>query len=718
MKKKSKKIKGNQNKKHLKVKKALSRFFGAKKFGNRGIAIIGVLTASAIGLIVLAGTTQMLLQLTSRIGQNEDRAKRKLFHNWLAGNLQDPTACLNTLGAYDLNSANEFDVSEVKDIATPPNSLIDFYNTVGKKRLKDEFGIGNFDRLAFANYDSTKNEAQLVLYTKSFLHGTIPIYNKDFTLSLTGVALSGGTPNRVTGCSVDSASIDAILKCLRVYGNLALVGCGTTTDITSVESTSYGHNAGNSSSTGGKNTFIGVSAGAANTTGEENTFIGDQAGAINDTGTENIFLGSEAGLANTTGGENAFVGSQAGTANTAGAANTFVGYQAGNLNVTGNNSVFVGSQAGMNNIGSGNTFIGVSAGAANTAGNDNIFIGNEAANLTAYQTLNNRFVVGNNTDRDWIVGIIGGDNLEINSKRACLRDSSTSGINCPPVLPIPLPPSSRVYKKNIKAFKDFEKSLKDILSTPLFTYQYKKNHPEKSRMGVISEELPTNLQIKVKGAPSLPDWLSVYGTLWGGVKALNQRFSDFKMDILNKMAEEKHLFSKDIIHFKKEVSLKFENQMEETELTFKSVKNDWDNRFAGEIEGQLKVFKNELSHFKNWFEGVESRLGKVSGLKTEADLLSKAFSSYKENFKEQQKQLVMEKEKLEKTEKALLQAKEKLEKRKEVLAEVKKRLSETRTKLLESQMADKEQFEIYDQKLKQLEGKLKPSKTSTASSSS
>ena len=288
MKKKSKQIKTNQSKKYLNGKKILRQFF--RLGDSRGIAIVGVLTASAIGLIVLAGTSQMLLQLTSRIGQHEDLAKRKLFYNWLAGNLQDPIACLNTLGAYDLSSTNELDVGEIRDTATPtPNSLIDFYATAGKERLKDEFGIDNFDRLTFTNYDSTKNEAQLVLYTKGFLHGTIPIYNKNFTLNLTGV-MNGGTPNRVTGCSVDSSSIDAVLKCLRVYANLSLLGCGTTTDVTSIESTSYGHNAGSGSSTGGGNTFIGVSTGAANTTGSENTFVGDQAGAANDTGAENIFF--------------------------------------------------------------------------------------------------------------------------------------------------------------------------------------------------------------------------------------------------------------------------------------------------------------------------------------------------------------------------------------------------------------------------------------------
>ena len=89
--------------------------------------------------------------------------------------------------------------------------------------------------------------------------------------------------------------------------------------------------------------------------------------------------------------------------------------------------------------------------------------------------------------------------------------------------------SSRVYKQNISPFKDYESSLGVIMDTPLFNYQYKKNYifydteVGHTRMGVISEELPDSLQIKEEGKPSVPDWVSVYGTLWAGIKALASR---------------------------------------------------------------------------------------------------------------------------------------------------------------------------------------------------
>ena len=141
---------------------------------------------------------------------------------------------------------------------------------------------------------------------------------------------------------------------------------------------------------------------------------------------------------------------------------------------------------------------------------------------------------------------------------------------CPPTclcFPPPCCPSSRTLKRNIKPFKDYEKSLKDIAVTPLFTYQYKKgkgDHPEKPRMGIISEELPKNLQIRVESGSdascetdkkrkdsqaenktkkkdgekiSTPDWLSIYGTLWAGIKAFAKQLEDFKRESAARLTE-------------------------------------------------------------------------------------------------------------------------------------------------------------------------------------
>ena len=121
------------------------------------------------------------------------------------------------------------------------------------------------------------------------------------------------------------------------------------------------------------------------------------------------------------------------------------------------------------------------------------------------------------------------------------------------------PISSKAYKKNIKPFKNFEKALDDIINTPLFTYEYKKDHPKKSRMGIISEELPKYLQIKELDSglrrndklsrndgtkkPSMPDWPSVYGTFWASIKTLFLQFKSFKEIVLAKLKEIKEQFT-------------------------------------------------------------------------------------------------------------------------------------------------------------------------------
>ena len=89
--------------------------------------------------------------------------------------------------------------------------------------------------------------------------------------------------------------------------------------------------------------------------------------------------------------------------------------------------------------------------------------------------------------------------------------------------------SSRAFKKNIKLFKDYKEALKDIIKTPLYYYEYKKDHPQHKRRGLISEELPEHLQLpQVKKEPIMPDWPSIYGTLWAGIKALAGDFYNFK----------------------------------------------------------------------------------------------------------------------------------------------------------------------------------------------
>ena len=301
-----------------------------------------------------------------------------------------------------------------------------------------------------------------------------------------------------------------------------LVGCGRNT-LGGARTTTLGFKAG-ANNTAPDNTFIGYQSGAENTTTSGNTFVGHQSGQRNQ-GSSNTFIGYEAGQGSSSIGDT-----------NEGKDNTFVGYRSGQRN-QGNRNVFIGHETGKDNeSGEGNTFMGHGAGSANTSGSRNIFIGAMAGNVITvghgnifighsagadlHPSTSNTFIVGNPTNPSWLKGEIGTDSLLLNGKPI------SSG-----------PPSSRVLKKNIELFTDYDKALEDILNTPLFTYEYKHalQHPDKSRMGIISEELPDHLQLQREGKPSFPDWPSIYGSFWASIKALYKKLIDFKEELFTKI---------------------------------------------------------------------------------------------------------------------------------------------------------------------------------------
>ena len=351
----------------------------------------------------------------------------------------------------------------------------------------------------------------------------------------------------------------------------------------------FGYYAGGSNTTGYQNNFFGSGVGNNNTTGYQNTFVGNRAGGSNTTGNNNTFVGNRAGDSNTTGYQNNFFGNRAGNGNTTGYQNNFFGNRAGSSNSTGNNNNFIGNQAGQNTTtGNNNIFIGNQAGSWNTTLSGNIFIGNEAGNHVDYQTESNMFVVGSN--KGWIVGQIGTGRFEINGHQVCLTD----GTGCVHSHSH----SSKTLKKNIKPFKNFKKALEDILNTSLFTYQYKdkKIYNSKKRMGVVSEELPKNLQIKEKGKVSRPDWPSIYGTLWAGIKALHKIVLDFKNEInsqINSLTETLNSQLKQI----KNLSLKYENvSVEQKEIKALIIKN---TKELEALKKENKALKQKIIQITN-----------------------------------------------------------------------------------------------------------------------
>ena len=325
----------------------------------------------------------------------------------------------------------------------------------------------------------------------------------------------------------------------------------------------FGYMAGLQNTTGYQNNFFGYYAGYENTTGNFNNFFSYGAGKHNTTGSSNNFFGTNAGHENTTGSGNSFFGTGAGGSNTTGNLNSFIGSGAGGSNNTGNNNSFIGNQAGYsNNTGNNNSFFGYQAGFSNTTGSNNIIIGHIAYNSS---TLSNQLNIGN-----WLKGDMTTDNLKISGKNVCLANSAGNGLHCPTTLSSLTvtgnltvgsctgcgTPSSKTLKKNIKPFKNFEKALENIKNTPLFTYQHKKEHSDKMRMGVIAEELPKDLQLNQ--IPVKPDWPTIYGTFWAAIKSLIIKFDRLKKNIftaIEKISERVTQNLKDLRQINKKIGI-------------------------------------------------------------------------------------------------------------------------------------------------------------------
>ena len=145
-------------------------------------------------------------------------------------------------------------------------------------------------------------------------------------------------------------------------------------------------------------------------------------------------------------------------------------------------------------------------------------------------------------------------------------------------------------------------------------------------MGIISEELPESLQILEKGKPSTPDWFSIYGTLWAGIKALKQKLQKLKEKSTAKLtALSKELrthFTDQINQFKKDLTAQTEKLtdqlMEITQGTQNQVQNA--KEFA-ELKKQfqeavltLKNRQKELTKIRAELKSIRRQLKEAEGI--------------------------------------------------------------------------------------------------------
>ena len=593
--------------------------------GEKGFALIGVLVASAIGLIVISGLTQLFVNMGAQIKQLESRAGLRTFKSLIERSFQDSAACKANLeqflgdpadaskaglwnnakkttgaGTINFDKVRDKDGNIIEDLSS--SSLESDYGLSGHVtlQLKCETPPCDCSRHPTGwSGGKCEKDWSVSLISQRKIKG-VHIFNKPELLSKVKVSFKDKDDRTDWECK--GLLLPPSIGCLTLKGSgdeRSLVGCGSTQEVTTAGTTALGYNAGSKNLTGSGNTFIGVSAGQSstagywntflgyeagysnttgsfntfvgvnsgysNTTGKYNTFVGRTAGRYNTTGSRNTFVGYDAGRTNTKGERNTFVGPYAGYANTEGSSNTFVGHDAGKTNTTGQYNTFVGRVAGQANTtgsrntfvgydagrtntkGERNTFVGPYAGYANTEGSSNTFVGHDAGktNTTGqYNTFVGRVAGYNVTtgDRNIIIGynagyyVTTGDNqLRIGNHGSTAWISGTIGQAALTVQgqSVQLTSSSRTLKKNIKPYNHFTDRLEDIIKTPLFTYEFKDKgrHPEKSRMGIIAEELPDRLKLKTKGEPPIPDWPSIYGTFWASIKALWDMIQNINLNI-------------------------------------------------------------------------------------------------------------------------------------------------------------------------------------------
>ena len=363
-----------------------------------------------------------------------------------------------------------------------------------------------------------------------------------------------------------------------------------------------------------KSLFIGSYSGQANTTGDKNSFIGVKSGQKNTTGNENVFFGKDAGLNNTDGDKNTFIGLSSGNNNITGNENTYLGWQAKG----GDNSMLntiLGTNAGTKtNLGDKNVFIGSLAGHWMGEGEFNVMIGHETSFgkeqagcgdpcstwgkgnnniligagqiLDPPYTRNHEIHIGNNSHTSLKIGGSSLTNVKIGG--SSLTDVKIGSYN------LTILHSSKILKKNIQTFENYDLALKDIMETPLSTYQYKNSHPDHTRRGFIAEDLPQHLQLPPEEDSTLvkPDWASIWGGFWASIKALAFKFENLKAEMSEKWTKlvKRLSYLKTMLYdLKKSISL-FQSDMTKTTKELKA-KNT-------ELKRKLANTKKELAAMK------------------------------------------------------------------------------------------------------------------------
>ena len=401
----------------------MKKGFFLKLTQNHGFSLMGVLSASVIGLIVVGGMTQLISNVSLDVKELKTQTKSTQLGIKLDEffNTQCETKITNSL-LRERSFLDELFKGDEKiipplvnliDASTPPEKVFNF----DEERDKTAYSLPGKSQFAFrcaeeGGCDCSKPGKDtcmwnLVLSTTKVTNN-VPSFMNVHTvpLSLTWAPDENNKKDKARfECGATAYTRGGKIVVLRAEkdGKLIIGGGGgggfiisqlgklvssstqeegkevwATTD---KKKTLFGYEAGKNLSTELNaffdNTFLGYLAGSETTKGSFNTFVGPYAGQKNVKGGENTYVGQKAGQ-KATGSQNTYVGRWAGfsgdVSENSGSFNSFFGTHAGGKNKKGSHNTFVGSSAGAYNKDSSfNTYVGQMTGYKATGGNNAFF---------------------------------------------------------------------------------------------------------------------------------------------------------------------------------------------------------------------------------------------------------------------------------------------------------------------------------------------------------
>ena len=404
---------------------------------NKAFSVVGVLAASVIGLIVVAGLTQ----LTSNISVDVQRLKTMANSLQLSRRLDNffNTNCeariKNTVGSSNLDNLFKGNASSLPRVEVLKDEKGSEHFKLTEDNIKNAYNLKGVSKFSFKCAGSSCNcsgstntcEWKLILSTTVF-NNNLPTFTNlnEVHLSITympdesnkkdsdrftceGEVISNNNNNNNNNKDDDDDSNSKSGIFVITGNDFKLISSEEEDSSKEVWATTE-PSSERDFEAGRGNTFFGYRAGKGNqvsirdsykssdkkSSNRYNAFFGAEAGynegSVN-AGGYNSFFGYKAGSKNTRGEGNTYIGAYSGMSNTTSGFNTYVGYKAGQ-NFTSTGNTFVGNEAGgvgANSSGNNNSFFGASAGKNNSSGRSNVFIGYEAGSEST-SSFHNTFV--------------------------------------------------------------------------------------------------------------------------------------------------------------------------------------------------------------------------------------------------------------------------------------------------------------------------------------